>query len=298
MSYSGLGQKIKNARLAMGMTQRELCGGDITRNMLSRIETGDAYPSLETLCLLASRLGMHPGYFLDDSDDGESLRNRRLLSMIKAEYEKGNYALCLDYGRGLTDSDDEFRLISTVCSFRCGTEKLMAGELRRAAEYFDGVNGEFSEGDVIFPGYRADAKMYSVYISSFLAHNAPGEDAEAIAPVLRCVDCGNDIMKIATVSEMLKNDSDCAGKLLSFMSFSEKKHRAVCEGLVMTAKGEFRAAKMKLIEAAGGQLVPMLSVWCLSLLEKCAAGMRDFENAYAYSIRRRETVDSLVSGIY
>lgn len=61
MSYSALGQKIKNARLEMGLTQKELCGGDITRNMLSRIETGDAYPSLETLCCLASRLGLPPG---------------------------------------------------------------------------------------------------------------------------------------------------------------------------------------------------------------------------------------------
>ena len=293
MSYSALGQKIKNARLEMGLTQKELCGGDITRNMLSRIETGDAYPSLETLCCLASRLGLPPGYFIDDSDDGESLRNRRLLSMIKNEYGKGSYALCLDYARGLTGSDEEFRMISSVCSFRCGVEGLMAGGLRLAAEYFDGVTGELSEGDVIFPGYLADAKMYSVYIRSFLAHSAPGEDAEAIAPVLKCGGCGNDIVKIAAISEMLKNGADYAAKLFSVTTFSERKHRAVCEGMILCAKGEFRQAKIRLIEATGSQLVPMLSVWCLSLLEKCAAGLKDFENAYAYSIRRREAVDGL-----
>ena len=293
MSYSALGQKIKNARLEMGLTQKELCGGDFTRNMLSRIETGDAYPSLETLCCLASRLGMPPGYFIDDSDDGESLRSRRLLSMIKTEYEKGNYALCLDYARGLTGSDEEFRLISAICSFRCGVEKLMSGELRRAAGYFDGVTGELSEGDVLFPGYRADAKMYSVYIRSFLSHTAPGEDAEAIAPVLKCDGCGNDIVKIAAISGMLKNGADYAEKLFSVTTFSEKKHRAVCEGMILCAKGEFRQAKIRLIEATGSQLLPMLSVWCLSLLEKCAAGLKDFENAYAYSIRRREAVDGL-----
>lgn len=293
MSYSGLGQKIKNARLAMGMTQKELCGGDITRNMLSRIETGDAYPSLETLCLLASRLGLPPGYFIDDSDNGESLRNRRLLSMIKSEYEKGNYALCLDYGRGLTGLNEEFGLISAICSFRCGIEKLTAGELRRAKELFDGVTGELSDGDVVFPGYRADAGMYSVYISSFLAHSAPGEDAAAIAPVLDCAGCGNDIVKIAAVSALLADDTEYAEKLLSVTSFSENKHRMLCEGLVLSAKGDFRNARIRLIEATGGHLIPMLSVWCLSLLENCAAGMKDFENAYAYSIRRRETVDGL-----
>lgn len=63
--------------------------------------------------------------------------------------------------------------------------------------------------------------------------------------------------------------------------------------MILCAKGEFRQAKIRLIEATGSQLVPMLSVWCLSLLEKCAAGLKDFENAYAYSIRRREAVDGL-----
>ena len=33
-----LGQKIKSARLARGMTQKELVGDAITRNMLSKIE--------------------------------------------------------------------------------------------------------------------------------------------------------------------------------------------------------------------------------------------------------------------
>lgn len=92
---------------------------------------------------------------------------------------------------------------------------------------------------------------------------------------------------------MLKNGADYAAKLFSVTTFSERKHRAVCEGMILCAKGEFRQAKIRLIEATGSQLVPMLSVWCLSLLEKCAAGLKDFENAYAYSIRRREAVDGL-----
>lgn len=293
MSYSELGQKIKNARLEMGMTQKELCGDDITRNMLSRIETGNAYPSLETLCVLASKLGMPPGYFMDDCVDGEELRNGRLLSTIKNEFSRGNYSLCLDYAKGLNGYDDELRLINIVCSFKCGVERMMAGELRRAVQFFDAVVDYLSDGEDIFLGYRADAKVYSAYINSFFAHTAPGEDAETIAPVLKCEGSGNDIVKIAAISEMLKSGAESAVRLLSVTEFSEKRYRAFCEGMILCEKGEFRSAKKRLLSVIDGQIVPMLSVWCMSLLEKCSAGIGDYENAYAYSIRRRETAFGL-----
>ena len=52
-----IGGKLKAARLEAGLSQRQLCGEIITRNMLSQIENGSAQPSMETLCQLAARLG-------------------------------------------------------------------------------------------------------------------------------------------------------------------------------------------------------------------------------------------------
>ncbi len=62
-----LGQKIKDARLARGMTQKELVGDFITRNMLSKIENDSATPSVRTLERLAGALGLPTGYFLDQA---------------------------------------------------------------------------------------------------------------------------------------------------------------------------------------------------------------------------------------
>ncbi len=45
----GIGQQIRSARMEMGLSQRQLCGDVITRNMLSQIENGTATPSLATL---------------------------------------------------------------------------------------------------------------------------------------------------------------------------------------------------------------------------------------------------------
>jgi transcriptional regulator with XRE-family HTH domain len=56
MDSTALGKKIKEARLAKKMTQSEVVGDFITRNMLSQIESGTAYPSVKTLEYLANVL--------------------------------------------------------------------------------------------------------------------------------------------------------------------------------------------------------------------------------------------------
>ena len=61
-----LGEKLRQARQDAGLSQRQLCGDTITRNMLSLIEHGTAKPSMETLKLLAARLGKPVSYFLDE----------------------------------------------------------------------------------------------------------------------------------------------------------------------------------------------------------------------------------------
>ena len=52
-----LSQKLKQARLDAGLSQKALCGDRITRNMLSQIENGSARPSMDTLRYLAGQLG-------------------------------------------------------------------------------------------------------------------------------------------------------------------------------------------------------------------------------------------------
>lgn len=61
-----LGARLRQARLEAGLSQRQLCGDEITRNMLSQIENGSAKPSMATLRYLSSRLGKPMGYFLEE----------------------------------------------------------------------------------------------------------------------------------------------------------------------------------------------------------------------------------------
>ncbi len=62
-----LGEKLRQARLEAGLSQRALCGDVITRNMLSQIENGSAKPSMDTLRHLAAQLQKPVSYFLEEA---------------------------------------------------------------------------------------------------------------------------------------------------------------------------------------------------------------------------------------
>ena len=64
-----LGNKIRTLRKKQNMTQSELAGEHITRNMLSKIENGEALPSLDTLFYIAERLEVAPGFLLSENED-------------------------------------------------------------------------------------------------------------------------------------------------------------------------------------------------------------------------------------
>ena len=70
MNTAELGHRIKEARIAKKMTQSQVVGDFITRNMLSQIENGTAMPSVKTLTYLAEVLNI-PDILDFSSNSGE-----------------------------------------------------------------------------------------------------------------------------------------------------------------------------------------------------------------------------------
>ena len=64
-----LGTRIREARLQKQMTQKDVVGDYMTRNMLSKIENGSATPSVKTLTHLADALELPMSYFVDETAD-------------------------------------------------------------------------------------------------------------------------------------------------------------------------------------------------------------------------------------
>lgn len=85
-----LGEKLRLARVEAGLSQRQLCGEEITRNMLSQIEHGTARPSMKTLQFLAARLGKSVSYFLEE--EAVSLPNRQVMDRARKCFDEKQFS--------------------------------------------------------------------------------------------------------------------------------------------------------------------------------------------------------------
>ena len=101
-----LAEKLKTARLEAGLSQRQLCGDTITRNMLSQIENGSARPSMATLQYLAQRLGKSVSYFLEEQ--AVVSPNLEIIIQARNAYARQEYAQALTALEGFKEPDEAF----------------------------------------------------------------------------------------------------------------------------------------------------------------------------------------------
>ncbi len=123
-----IGKKIRSLRIGRGMTQRELAGDEITRNMLSRIENGAALPSIGSLLYLADRLEVSPAYFFDESEKPQS----EVENTISALYNEGEYEKCISVASSLPASDSGS--ILALCYLNIAVTDLLGMRYKRAKE--------------------------------------------------------------------------------------------------------------------------------------------------------------------
>lgn len=133
-----IGKKIKKLRIEKLMTQSELTGGEITRNMLSRIENGAALPSLGTVVYLAGKLGVPAGYLLSEGEEEFIYHKTAVMKNIRRAYTGKHFELCRDMCISeFSELDDELELILTDCCLGVAEEAMRAGNLYRACAFLD-----------------------------------------------------------------------------------------------------------------------------------------------------------------
>ena len=134
-----IGEKIKALRQSKLMTQSELSGTHITRNMLSSIEHGTALPSLPTALYLAERLNVPVGYLLAAGEDEAGYHKMMAISNIRHAFAAGDFGGALSLVQAVPDAeaDDELCLIRAQCEFGIARAELQAGRLRPCAAALD-----------------------------------------------------------------------------------------------------------------------------------------------------------------
>ncbi len=138
-----IGEKIKNLRTSKLMTQKELAGTEITRNMLSSIENGSATPSLATLKYLADRLGVSAGYLISDGENDEIYYKKYAdYGNITEAFKKKEWAICRDLcAECLSDSADyELTYLLAKSSAELGIACFCDGNLKKTVSLFECVS--------------------------------------------------------------------------------------------------------------------------------------------------------------
>lgn len=141
MNSKELGKRIKEARIAKKMTQSELVGTFITRNMLSRIESGNACPSVKTLEYLANRLELPAGSLIEgdggaiDNKENNSGKNHEILLEAKQLYINESYEDAAECASKLTDTEfsDEGCAILAKCCIKSARAAAESGDTKKAA---------------------------------------------------------------------------------------------------------------------------------------------------------------------
>ena len=264
-----LGQRIKEARLEKGLSQRELCGSTITRNMLSLIENGSARPSMSTLKYLAETLGKPIGYFLD-----ETVTSPNQALILEARELPPDQALQVLRNYQAPDPvfDPEYHMITALGLMELARQALDDGRQPMAAQLLvqAGRAGELSH---YYPP-ELDLRRLA------LCHRAKAATLEALTYQMADIDPAL-ILKAHAALEA--KEFDRCGALLDAV---EKR-----DGFWHFLRGEVYLAKKAYAPAAehfrqaedwGGQRV-------YSRLEECYRELRDFENAYYYIRKQHDS---------
>ncbi len=144
MDRTELGRLIKEARLAKKMTQSEVVGNFITRNMLSQIENGSAIPSIKTLEYLSKKLDISIKMLTPEAQNVDTDQNTGTFAPIvkaKDAYRKEDYPAAIDLVQpflSVADADaydEACAIYAKCCLAMCkNTELTKALRLKYAKE--------------------------------------------------------------------------------------------------------------------------------------------------------------------
>src|SRR5215510_13920615 len=98
-----LGERVRQLRVAAGLTQTDLAGERFSKEYVSQIERGKTRPTRETIEWLAQRLGVDPSFLASGVSADERGKMETTLTRAEALNEAGDYeAAIAEFGEART----------------------------------------------------------------------------------------------------------------------------------------------------------------------------------------------------
>lgn len=255
-----IGEKIRQLRQTMGLSQRQLCGEKITRNMLSQIENGSARPSMDTLSYLANRLDKPVSYFLDEN--AVVSPNADLMVSARAAFSAGSFAEAIDILTAYRRPDDTFDAerghIENLCLLALAQQATGRGQKPLAAQYLDRV-----DKNNIY--YTPQIQRKYQLLSGVLPDT---DDRELLLRAENALTGGDAPQALIYLAAAENRETEYWNLLCGRAYFAQKAYEKAIPCLQKAEKSDPKA--------------------CLPALEVCFRELGDFENAYRYACKLRD----------
>ncbi len=291
-----IGEKIKELRQAKFMTQTDLAGKQITRNMLSAIENGSAQPSLGTLLYLSERLGVPAGFLLAEEGDETLYRKMNALPNIKRAYEAKDFSSCRRFClEAAKEPDDELCLLLSHCDLELAKEAFDEGRLRSACRLFDEALEYAEQGKYPMDRAASEAAVYFAYLERV----SPGLYSEVLdADYAPAFVWQSDFAEYVRALKAL--DAGNLGAAKAYLSVADegfyKAHVAI---LAEMREGNYAHAKEELLSLLqSGELKrPLMRFEVLDALEISCRETEDYKDAYEYATEKVRLAEQLLSDV-
>jgi len=264
-----LGEKILLARQEAGLSQRQLCGEEITRNMLSQIEHGTARPSMDTLRYLAGQLGKPMSYFLEE--DAVVSPNQKRMEQAREAFARGEHSGVLELLRQYSAPDPVFdweRKYLTVLSGIAGAEQALGqGKPLYARRLLE--NGEAAAEE--FPELERKRLL--------LLGTIPGTDLPAVVSRLPELD---EELLLRAEAALNQGNPERAAALLDAAEYREAPRWNLLRGQTLFRQNRYAPAAACMEKAE--ETYPE---HCWPMLEICFRELGDYQKAYLYACKQR-----------
>lgn len=259
-----LGEKLRIARLEAGLSQRQLCGDVITRNMLSQIEHGTAKPSMDTLKALSARLGKPVSYFLEDT--AVVSPNQEVMASARRLYDAGEYAqaeLVLEAYREPDETyDRERQLLAVLTYLNMAQRALEQGREPYARELLEKAAA----------WNRSYCREELERRRLLLLGRVRGQRACKALPSL------DEELLLRAEEAMEEKKWERAEKLLDAAEYQTGARWNLLRGEVFLAGKQYREAAQCFLRAEN-------EIPCFDKLETCYRELGDYKRAYEYACK-------------
>lgn len=281
-----MGEKLREARIRSGLSQTQVAGTQITRNMLSQLENDQASPSVKTLSYLAKTLDVSVAWLMDEENTNNTTHR---LNQLKKIYRDGDMQACLCMFNDSEPKTEEEALFLFRSAVKSGTNALEWGRNEQAKSAADIAASCRSI-------YLSEADWLMLCMLQYRIAIAVGEKQdEAAAHFLNAYhDIGTEVQKHLVMAEYYLAKCDCPGaeRELSFVEPGDDSVRGMycfLRGKLAIVCGRDEEAQVFLIDAERtGTLPPRILPSLYEMLETCFRKQEDYKMAYHYALLRLE----------